>query len=161
MQQKGLPCDDPLEIANTWRGMRGIPFQKGAAEKTAHHPTLAPVPEARALVGCARQFGRRKRFQHTAFGIHPKHNEMVTRKFQRQGRHYGKRGIKILHDMPARDACVLPGLSSGLEDGCAYTLKEIGDEMDLTRERVRQVTDKTLDKLRNGKAGKMLQDFLE
>ena len=52
-------------------------------------------------------------------------------------------------------------LRFGLEDGCAYTLKEIGDEMDLTRERVRQVTDNTLDKLRNGKAGKMLQDFLE
>ena len=90
----------------------------------------------------------------------PTHNEWDNPEISTSGKALWETMDKILHDMPARDACVLR-LRFGLEDGCAYTLKEIGDEMDLTRERVRQVTDKTLDKLRNGKAGKMLQDFLE
>ncbi len=45
--------------------------------------------------------------------------------------------------------------------GCSeMTLEEIGDEFDLTRERVRQIKEKAIRRLRNGARSKLLKDYL-
>ena len=40
-------------------------------------------------------------------------------------------------------------LRYGLEDGKPHTLEEIGNELDVTRERVRQIEARAMEKLRN------------
>ena len=160
MQQKGLPCDDPLEIAKYMEGDAWDSLSKREQQKKLRiiqHSLQYRKPDSLdAPVNSDAASDSNTPFSEFI----PSHNEWDNPEISTSGKALWETMDKILHDMPARDACVLR-LRFGLEDGCAYTLKEIGDEMDLTRERVRQVTDKTLDKLRNGKAGKMLQDFLE
>ena len=51
-------------------------------------------------------------------------------------------------------------LRFGLYDGCPRTLEEVGREFDLTRERIRQIEFKVLDKLRKTKKNNSLKDFL-
>jgi RNA polymerase primary sigma factor len=51
-------------------------------------------------------------------------------------------------------------LRFGLYDGCPRTLEEVGREFDLTRERIRQIEFKVLDKLRKTKKNSSLKDFL-
>jgi len=51
-------------------------------------------------------------------------------------------------------------LRFGLYDGCPRTLEEVGREFDLTRERIRQIEFKVLDKLRKAKKNNSLKDFL-
>ena len=160
MQQKGLPCDDPLEIAKYMEGDAWDSLSKREQQKKLRiiqHSLQYRKPDSldAPVNSDAASDSNTPLSEFT-----PSHNEWDNPEISTSGKALWETMDKILHDMPARDACVLR-LRFGLEDGCAYTLKEIGDEMDLTRERVRQVTDKTLDKLRNGKAGKMLQDFLE
>jgi RNA polymerase primary sigma factor len=41
-----------------------------------------------------------------------------------------------------------------------YNLREIGNELDLTRERIRQIKEKSLEKIRNKKEGETLLDYL-
>ena len=160
MQQKGLPCDDPLEIAKYMEGDAWDSLSKREQQKklriTQHSLQYRKPDSLDAPVNSDAASDSNTPLSEFI----PSHNEWDNPEISTSGKALWETMDKILHDMPARDACVLR-LRFGLEDGCAYTLKEIGDEMDLTRERVRQVTDKTLDKLRNGKAGKMLQDFLE
>lgn len=160
MQQKGLPCDDPLEIAKYMEGDAWDSLSKREQQKKLRiiqHSLQYRKPDSLdAPVNSDAASDSKTPLSEFI----PSHNEWDNPEISTSGKALWETMDKILHDMPARDACVLR-LRFGLEDGCAYTLKEIGDEMDLTRERVRQVTDKTLDKLRNGKAGKMLQDFLE
>ena len=48
----------------------------------------------------------------------------------------------------------------GIEQVRPYTLKEIGVDMGLTRERIRQIKEKILKKLRSKKYSKTLEDFL-
>jgi RNA polymerase primary sigma factor len=48
----------------------------------------------------------------------------------------------------------------GLNGMSAHTLEEIGKELDLTRERVRQVKEKALKKLQNIHRNKLLKSFL-
>lgn len=58
----------------------------------------------------------------------------------------------------------LPGFRTravGTVDGEGYTLQEIGTWLDVTRERVRQLEEKALKKLRHPKFGKKLRDYLE
>ena len=54
---------------------------------------------------------------------------------------------KILDKCHERDAKVIK-MRYGLEDGVPKSLREIGDQLDLTRERVRQIEKKALRKLR-------------
>ena len=54
----------------------------------------------------------------------------------------------ILALLPPRDAAVLR-LRFGLEDGNAFTLEEIGNAFELSREQVRQIEDRALSWLRN------------
>ncbi len=41
------------------------------------------------------------------------------------------------------------GMRYGIEDGKQYTYKEVGREFGITRERVRQIEDKALEKIRS------------
>ena len=160
MQQKGLPCDDPLEIAKYMEGDAWDSLSKREQQKKLRiiqHSLQYRKPDS---LDAPVNSDAASDSNTPLSEFIPSHNEWDNPEISTSGKALWETMDKILHDMPARDACVLR-LRFGLEDGCAYTLKEIGDETDLTRERVRQVTDKTLDKLRNGKAGKMLQDFLE
>ncbi|KAG2442330.1 hypothetical protein HXX76_002416 [Chlamydomonas incerta] len=53
----------------------------------------------------------------------------------------------MLSDLPEREARVIR-LRFGLEDGQEWTLEEIGEALDVTRERIRQIEAKALRKLR-------------
>ena len=60
---------------------------------------------------------------------------------------------------PPRDAKVLR-LYFGLEDGNSRTLEEIGRMMGVTRERIRQLRDRALLRLREGETGDRLRDLV-
>ncbi len=60
--------------------------------------------------------------------------------------------------LPARDAKVLR-LYFGLNDGREHTLEEIGALLGVTRERVRQLRDRALKRLREGEMGRALASF--
>jgi RNA polymerase primary sigma factor len=51
-------------------------------------------------------------------------------------------------------------LRFGLEDGKEWTLQEIGDKLEVTRERIRQIQNQALGKLRDSSLGKALADLL-
>jgi RNA polymerase primary sigma factor len=61
--------------------------------------------------------------------------------------------------LPPRDAKVLK-LYFGLEDGNSRTLEEIGRMMGVTRERIRQLRDRALLRLREGETGERLKDLV-
>ena len=63
-----------------------------------------------------------------------------------------------LASLPARDARVLR-LYFGLDDGQEHTLEEIGAVFGITRERVRQLRDRALKRLREGEVGRALKSF--
>jgi len=65
---------------------------------------------------------------------------------------------RALRLLPARDAKVLR-LYFGLNDGREHTLEEIGGLLGVTRERVRQLRDRALKRLREGEMGKALASF--
>ena len=64
-----------------------------------------------------------------------------------------------LSTLPPRDAKVLR-LYFGLDDGQARTLEEIGMMMGVTRERIRQLRDRALTRLREGEIGDRLRDLV-
>ena len=61
--------------------------------------------------------------------------------------------------LPPRDAKVLR-LYFGLDDGNSRTLEEIGRMMGVTRERIRQLRDRALLRLREGETGERLRDLV-
>jgi RNA polymerase primary sigma factor len=63
-----------------------------------------------------------------------------------------------LATLPARDAKVLR-LYFGLDGGREHTLEEIGGMLGVTRERVRQLRDRALKRLREGEIGRALASF--
>jgi len=63
-----------------------------------------------------------------------------------------------LQALPDRDAKVLR-LYFGLNDGREHTLEEIGGLLGVTRERVRQLRDRALKRLRDGEMGRALASF--
>ena len=65
---------------------------------------------------------------------------------------------RALRLLPARDAKVLR-LYFGLNDGREHTLEEIGGLLGVTRERVRQLRDRALKRLREGEMGRALASF--
>ena len=65
------------------------------------------------------------------------------------------RALKTLQE---RDAKVLK-LYFGLEGGREHTLEEIGDILGVTRERIRQLRDRALKRLREGEMGEALASF--
>ncbi|MCX5767868.1 MAG: RNA polymerase sigma factor RpoD/SigA [Gemmatimonadetes bacterium] len=65
---------------------------------------------------------------------------------------------QALNTLPPRDAKVLR-LYFGLEGGREHTLEEIGSMLGVTRERVRQLRDRALKRLREGDVGRALGSF--
>ncbi len=65
---------------------------------------------------------------------------------------------KALHTLNPRDAKVLR-LYFGLEGQREHTLEEIGNVLGVTRERIRQLRDRALKRLREGAKGKALKSF--
>lgn len=65
----------------------------------------------------------------------------------------------VLKTLTPREEKVLR-LRYGLEDGKMHTLEEVGDEFEVTRERIRQIEAKALRKLRHPSRSKILKDFL-
>ena len=63
-----------------------------------------------------------------------------------------------LATLPPRDAKVLR-LYFGLDGGREHTLEEIGGMLGVTRERVRQLRDRALKRLRDGETGRALASF--
>ena len=63
-----------------------------------------------------------------------------------------------LSTLPPRDATILR-LYFGFEDGEPLTLEEIGARLGITRERVRQIKEKALTKVRRGQHGEALAAF--
>ena len=65
---------------------------------------------------------------------------------------------RALATLPSRDAKVLR-LYFGLDGGREHTLEEIGAMLGVTRERVRQLRDRALKRLREGEVGVALRSF--
>ena len=65
----------------------------------------------------------------------------------------------VLSTLTPREELVLK-LRFGLTDGRARTLEEVGQEFDITRERIRQIEAKALRKLRHPSRSKKLKDYL-
>ena len=66
----------------------------------------------------------------------------------------------VLKTLTPREEKVLR-LRFGLEDGSPRTLEEVGKELNVTRERIRQIEAKALRKLRHPSRSKKLRDFLD
>jgi RNA polymerase primary sigma factor len=67
---------------------------------------------------------------------------------------------EVLGTLTPREEKVLC-LRFGLEDGRSRTLEEVGNEFQVTRERIRQIEAKALRKLRHPSRSKKLKDFLD
>jgi len=67
---------------------------------------------------------------------------------------------EVLSSLTHREQRVLQ-LRFGLEDGRSRTLEEVGQEFNVTRERIRQIEAKALRKLRHPSRSRKLKDFLE
>lgn len=80
--------------------------------------------------------------------------EAATRAYMRQ------QIDEVLGELSDREAKILK-LRFGLEDGKQHTLEEVGHEFDVTRERIRQIEAKALNKLRKNQNAKKLKSYLE
>ncbi len=67
---------------------------------------------------------------------------------------------EVLSTLTPREQRVLQ-LRFGLEDGKSRTLEEVGQEFNVTRERIRQIEAKALRKLRHPRRSRKLKDYLE
>jgi RNA polymerase nonessential primary-like sigma factor len=66
----------------------------------------------------------------------------------------------LIADLTSRERDVIL-MRFGLSDGHAYSLAEIGRALDLSRERVRQIESKALQKLRQPKRRNLVRDYME
>jgi len=65
---------------------------------------------------------------------------------------------EILKDLTPREQKIL-SMRFGLDDGIAHTLEEVGREFGVTRERIRQIEAKSLEKIRQHKGLKKLEGY--
>ncbi len=68
--------------------------------------------------------------------------------------------FEVMDSLTEREQRVL-SLRFGLEDGKTRTLEEVGQEFQVTRERIRQIEAKALRKLRHPSRSRKLKDYLE
>ena len=67
---------------------------------------------------------------------------------------------EVLNELSEREREVVE-LRFGLKDGSRRTLEEVGKKFDVTRERIRQIESKALNKLRHPSHANKLRDFLD
>ena len=65
---------------------------------------------------------------------------------------------EVLAELTPREQKILK-IRFGLEDGVTHTLEEVGQEFGVTRERIRQIEAKALDKIRDHQAIRKLKDY--
>jgi len=66
--------------------------------------------------------------------------------------------IEVLGELSPREQKILK-IRFGLEDGVTHTLEEVGQEFGVTRERIRQIEAKALEKIRDHQTIKKLKDY--
>lgn len=66
--------------------------------------------------------------------------------------------MEILSDLTPREQKILE-MRFGLKDGMNHTLEEVGQEFDVTRERIRQIEAKALEKIREHHKVRKLKDY--
>jgi RNA polymerase primary sigma factor len=76
------------------------------------------------------------------------------------GRNLESQTEEVLKTLTPREERVLR-LRFGIGDGCDHTLEEVGQQFDVTRERIRQIEAKALRKLRHPTRSKKLKSFVE
>ena len=64
----------------------------------------------------------------------------------------------IIKDLSPREQKILE-MRFGLTDGVSHTLEEVGQEFDVTRERIRQIEAKALEKLEGFEGIEKLRDY--
>ncbi len=78
---------------------------------------------------------------------------------QNAGRQLLREYVKeVLIELSPREQKILK-MRFGLEDGVTHTLEEIGQEFGVTRERIRQIEAKALERIRKHKESKKLEDY--
>jgi RNA polymerase primary sigma factor len=86
-------------------------------------------------------------------------DEVTITPQQAAGREILQEHVKeILSDLTPREQKILE-MRFGLLDGVSHTLEEVGKEFDVTRERIRQIEAKALEKIRDHNKVKKLRDY--
>jgi len=65
---------------------------------------------------------------------------------------------EVMKDLTPREQKIL-SMRFGLEDGVKHTLEEVGQEFGVTRERIRQIAARALEKIRDHEALKKLEEY--
>lgn len=65
---------------------------------------------------------------------------------------------EVIKDLSPRERKILE-MRFGLVDGVSHTLEEVGKEFDVTRERIRQIEAKALEKIKDYKGAEKLRDY--
>ena len=66
--------------------------------------------------------------------------------------------VEVIKELNAREQKILE-MRFGLKDGITHTLEEVGREFDVTRERIRQIEAKALEKIEQHVGIKKLKDY--